>query len=155
METCFRDKNNENGSVLVVTLIMLCLLSLIGIAASRTSETEVIVANNQRNYKVAFYTAETARYYVSKTPDLYNSAHITIDEEVSFSDEDNATVKDKMPSDQTFNGDVSYTGSFTVPRGAGFDAGNYRAHKYKMDCDGYGPSNGHANIKSGFYRIGF
>ena len=155
METYIKYKNNENGSVLVVTLIMLCLLSLIGIAASRTSETEVIVANNHRFQKIAFYSAETARSYVSRTPTLYNSDHIEVDVPVYFPDEGDPSTKYSIASDQDFNGDVSYTGSFTVPRGSGFEAGKFRAHKYKMDCAGYGPSNGQVEVKSGFYRIGF
>lgn len=155
MNTCIYIKNNEKGSVLIVTLIMLCLLSLIGIAASRTSESEISVANNQRFYKVAFYSAETARSYVATTPTLYNSDHIDVDQAVTFPDETDSTQTYSITSTQTFNGDVRYTGSATVPRGSGFEAGKFRAHKYKMDCTGYGPSNGQATVISGFYRIGF
>ena len=154
MEAQLNNKNNEDGSVLVVTLIMLCLLSLIGIAASKTSESEMIIANNQRFYKVAFYSAETARAYVSKTPDLYDSSHIEVDKPVYFPDQGDSSAKYTIAPNQTFNGDVRYTGSSAAPRGSGYDT-KFKAHKYEMECSGYGPSSGQANVKSGFYRIGF
>lgn len=148
-------KMDENGSVLVVTLIMLCLLTLIGISASSTATNEMFMANNQRSYKIAFYSAETARSYVSKTSTLYNSVHIELNQPVFFPDEDEPSEKYTISQNQKFNGNVRYTGASTVPRGSGFQAGKFKAHKYKMECVGNGPFNGEADIKSGFYRIGF
>lgn len=49
---------NEDGSVLILALVMLVLLTLLGIAATTTSIIEVQIANNDRLHKTAFYTAE-------------------------------------------------------------------------------------------------
>ena len=147
--------SNEKGSVIIVALIMLSLLSLIGISATRSSEIEVRVADNQRNHKIAFYSAETARVYVAKTTNLYNSENIQLGQPISFPDKDDSSQKYTISSNQSFNGDVEYTGPTTVPRGSGFEAGKFKAHNYKMECDGYGPSDAGSNVKSGFYRIGF
>jgi Tfp pilus assembly protein PilX len=51
---------NESGSVLVIALIMLVLLTVLGITATSTSNIELQIANNERNYKKAFYVANAA-----------------------------------------------------------------------------------------------
>jgi Tfp pilus assembly protein PilX len=51
---------NEEGSVLVLALIMLVLLTLLGIAATRTSEIEIQIAGNERTYKLNFFSADGA-----------------------------------------------------------------------------------------------
>jgi type IV pilus assembly protein PilX len=49
---------HETGSTLVVGLLTLILLSLIGVAATTSSRTEVEVAGNDKTAKEAFYAAE-------------------------------------------------------------------------------------------------
>jgi hypothetical protein len=51
---------NEEGFVLVVSLIMLALLSLLGVAATNTSTLEIKIADNNRRYTQNFYMAESA-----------------------------------------------------------------------------------------------
>jgi hypothetical protein len=48
---------NERGSVLVIALIMLVLLTVLGITATSTSNIELQIAGNERNYKRAFFIA--------------------------------------------------------------------------------------------------
>jgi hypothetical protein len=52
--------NNEEGSVLILALIMLVLLTLIGISATTTSTIETRIAGNERLYKRNLYSAEAA-----------------------------------------------------------------------------------------------
>jgi Tfp pilus assembly protein PilX len=54
---CIPAKANENGSVLVIALIMLVLLTVLGITATSTSNIELQIAGNERNYKRAFFIA--------------------------------------------------------------------------------------------------
>ena len=49
---------NEDGSVLIVALIILVLLTLLGIFAGRTSEVEIQIAANDMRYKRNLYSAE-------------------------------------------------------------------------------------------------
>jgi len=51
-------QNHEGGSVLIVALIMLVLLTLLGIAATTTTEIEMQIAGNERLYKQNLYSAE-------------------------------------------------------------------------------------------------
>ncbi len=49
---------NEEGSVLIVALIVLVLLTLLGIFATRTTEVEIQIAGNDMRYKRNIYSAE-------------------------------------------------------------------------------------------------
>ena len=54
----FRE-NNESGFILIVALLMLALVTIIGIAATRTSETEVRISGNDRDIRSDFYSTES------------------------------------------------------------------------------------------------
>jgi hypothetical protein len=147
--------NNEKGSVLLVALIMLALLSLIGVAATRTTSTELQIAGNEKFQKIAFYTADAARGYVAMTPSLYGGDNIEVGQGLNFPNDADPSERFDLGNSQEFNGDVVYIGSFNAPRGSGFEAGKFHAHKYRMTCNGYGPSDSEKQIETGFYRIGF
>ena len=51
--------NNQQGSVIVMAVIILAMLSIIGIAATSTSTTEVQVSTNAMLHNIAFYTADS------------------------------------------------------------------------------------------------
>jgi type IV pilus assembly protein PilX len=57
-ETCLL--KNEDGSILVIGLIMLMLLTLLGISVTTTSTIEIQTAGNERVYKHNLYLAEAA-----------------------------------------------------------------------------------------------
>ena len=52
--------NSEDGSVLVIALVMLVLLSLLGISASRTAEVEIGIAGNENTFRQNLYRSEGA-----------------------------------------------------------------------------------------------
>lgn len=147
--------NNENGSVIVIALLTLAIVTFIGIAANSTSETELQIAGNQKFHKFAFYAAEAARGFVTENPDLYGTNNITVGGFLHFPNNADFSEKYALGSTQSLSGDVEYLGSSAPPRGSGYEAGKFKAHWYKMTCDGYGPSNAQSQIEAGFYRIGF
>jgi hypothetical protein len=51
---------NEDGSVLVIALVMLALLVILGISATTTSNIETLVTRNIEEYTDALYRAEAA-----------------------------------------------------------------------------------------------
>jgi len=50
--------NNEKGSLMVIAIIILMLLTLIGIAITTTASLEMQIAANDRLHKTAFYQAD-------------------------------------------------------------------------------------------------
>lgn len=51
---------NECGSVIVVVMLILVIITILGIAATNTSNIEEIIAGNEKLYKSTFYAAEGA-----------------------------------------------------------------------------------------------
>jgi len=51
--------NNQQGSVIIIAVIILAMLSVIGIAATNTSTTEMKITTNGLLYNMAFYTADS------------------------------------------------------------------------------------------------
>ena len=51
---------NENGSIMVVTLIILALTTMLGVAASITTSIELQISGNDKRHTENFYKAEAA-----------------------------------------------------------------------------------------------
>ena len=51
---------DERGNVLIYTLLLLVLVTIIGISASRTATIDIQISGNHMNYKKNFYQAEGA-----------------------------------------------------------------------------------------------
>lgn len=49
---------NEDGIVLVIALIMLCMMTIIGTAVSNTTSVETIISGVEKEQREAFYVAE-------------------------------------------------------------------------------------------------
>jgi hypothetical protein len=63
--------NNENGFVLVVAVLMLVVVTVIGLAATRTSETEVQIAGNERQIVDDLYNAESTLINLLENPSTW------------------------------------------------------------------------------------
>lgn len=59
----FGPLKNENGAVLVLSIIILALMTAMGIAALNTTSIEYKIAGNEKVYKQAFYNADTGISY--------------------------------------------------------------------------------------------
>lgn len=158
--------NNEKGTVLVVALLILVILTIIGISATTTTNIETQIAGNEKFQKIAFYAAEAARDYVPRSLKLYGGDNITDDGSHHYFPNDTNYVPNTTDSSveyeissnpkMYFKGSfVEYTGISEAPRGSGYEAEDFNAHNYRMGCFGYGPSNANIQIEAGFYRIGF
>jgi len=51
-------EDNEQGFVLVTALLIMLVLTIIGIAGSRNTSTELLIAGNDRTYKETFFNAD-------------------------------------------------------------------------------------------------
>jgi len=155
MRSSAENLNNEAGIVTGMMLFMLAIFTVLGVSAIMVSITETRLASNDQFFKIAFYGAEAARGYVAPNTDLYGADNITEDGVLYFPDPNDASERKTIGSYQEFNGEVMFNGSSAPPRGSGYEVGTFRAHKYQMTCNGYGPRDSQSHIEAGFYRIGF
>lgn len=154
---------NEKGSITVLAVILLVLLTLLGMAALSTSSIETQVAGNEMRSKLALYAAESGAAYVAERTDLYGPDNIKKGSPQGFPNDPDpyepilGTPSDQKSIDpsQSFNGTVEYQNAASVPRGSGYAVGKFKSHEYVMTCNGYSTHNAKATIMIGFYRIGF
>jgi hypothetical protein len=154
---------NEKGSVMVLAVIFLVLLTILGISALTSSSINTQLAANDLRHKLAFCAAESAAAYVKRRPDLYGHDNITAGTPHYFPNNTvpYVPITSGLPTalsfnaSQSFNGEVEYDNSLLPPRGSGYSVGKYKAHQYQMVCNGYSSKGTTKNIVVGFYRIGY
>ena len=66
MHAFLNGNRGQEGSVMVIVMIVLALLTVIGISATNMSNTEMKIAGNDKDYKIAFYHAESGDYALTK-----------------------------------------------------------------------------------------
>jgi len=59
MRTVLSTLNNQNGSLIVVAMIILALLTILGVSSTNTSTLEVRIATNSQDYQLDFYVADS------------------------------------------------------------------------------------------------
>ena len=154
---------NEKGSVMVLAVVFLMLLTILGISALTSSSINTQLAANDLRHKLAFCAAESAVAYVKRRPDLYGPDNITAGAPHYFPNNTvpYVPITSGLPSalsinaNQSFNGEVEYDSSLLPPRGSGCSVNKYKAHQYQMVCNGYSSKGTTKNIVVGFYRIGY
>jgi hypothetical protein len=155
--------DNEKGSVMVLAMILLAVLTILGIAVLTSSSIDTQIAGNELRHKLAFYAAESATAYVTRRPDLYGPDNITAGSPHYFPNNivPYVGITSGLPKaltmnvTQSFNGEVEYDNALSPPRGSGYSVGEYKAHQYQMVCNGYSSNETSKNIVVGFYRIGY
>ena len=63
LSTLRKPLENDKGGILIIALLMLIILTLLGIAATDTTNVEIQVAANEKIYKEAFYNADSGIFY--------------------------------------------------------------------------------------------
>jgi len=68
--------NNDDGSIIVPSLMVLAIISIIGVMAIKTSSDDILISTNQQLIERAFYAAESARAMGRNDPVLYGRNYI-------------------------------------------------------------------------------
>ena len=169
---------DEQGSILVIGLIMLAFLTIIGIAATRTTEIEIQVAGTDEYHKIAFYSADSGVY---TTPKLISAAidnaavqavasgSYTPDsgsfyrEVLGFDAWDSATDVHYIMGDYQATVDVNRTGTKNLPgggtefasgaEGIGVGSAGGVAIFYDIDSFGTGPDSAQSRITAVYRKV--
>ncbi len=152
--------HSEDGYALIVSLMFMVLLTILGLGATTTTIHELQISSNDSARKSAFYAAEAGRSYVEASTSLYSSTNIAAEpgNGVTFPDSDDPTAWLTIPGSQSeqLQGEVVYVDSSAkFLRGSGNEAGELKAHVYKMTCNGRDiNSDSKKSVEAGFYRVG-
>ncbi len=81
MKNLSRQLNNDRGSIMLMTLLILSLMTILGLSASKTTLFEMQISTNQTAYKQNFYGAEAAigeGMQILQDTDLENNAPVWV-----------------------------------------------------------------------------
>lgn len=67
---------NEDGSVMLVALLLMAVLTIMGVAAINTSNIEILISSNDRSYKQNFYRSEAAAYEAAQIVEDADDANL-------------------------------------------------------------------------------
>ncbi len=142
-------RSNQQGAILAVSLIMLFLLSILGLAVMRTSTLEEKMAANALHEDIAFQAAETVSEEAMSDPDNMTDAFDSGSSSVSI-----PFSNPNMPMVQATT-ILSYSGEGLPPEySLGLGQGKFQAYRFVVDTTGtINEANTKTRIIQGAYRI--
>jgi Tfp pilus assembly protein PilX len=163
---------SEEGSIMVITLLVLTILTLIGIGANDTTTTDIQIAANEKFYKMAFYHADGGIY---STPKLISEAleaganpsgtsfsyldagaDALFDELMGYEDNDADTDVSFSLGGQNVNVDLQRGDSENLSGGeADFPSGTVAGFytNFNLDSFGNGPNNTTCNVGATYRKV--
>ena len=164
--------NNESGFVLVLAVLMLAVITVIGVAATRTSDTESQIASNERQIANELYNAEgalidtletaTATWLAPTSPFLTDGE--TVASYTSSTDFDGDGTNDAT-AEVRYIGDLGATigGLSTAandlpvqshtgppPPGSGYSMKHFEVRRYGVTTTS---ATGNTQIQTGVYKV--
>ena len=140
---------NENGNVTVVALFILVILTLVGISASRTSTTDMLIARNQIPYKQDFFVAEGGQNIEATEVGVGNYPITNIDDvnaELTYSGSESSHHR---VLNETYDSKVNYAGHHLPPKG--YSVIRFSRYDYIVETS---DESDVVNINSRYYKIG-
>ncbi len=141
---------SEKGSILIFTLLVMLILTVIGLAASTTTEIELKITTNDTLTKKAFSSADAGISYAVSKSSLYGDSNIDPAAPV--------TEAQTPTNDLSFAVTATYVAGTTggsFARGSGFSAtGKTKYHIYEIDSSGNSSGNATCDVSAKGYRIG-
>ena len=145
---------SENGSVTIIALILLVVMTIIGISASRTATIDLQIAANQIPYKKSFYISQGGVNRESIEVGRGSYPVVIVDNFGShLADEAGQDNGSTLPlptphevAGHPYDFNVVYEGYFLPPAGYGIDFSRY---DYSIDSTA-----GNVEIDSRYYKIG-
>jgi Tfp pilus assembly protein PilX len=166
---------NQEGSVIVLALILLVLLTLLGISATRTSTIEVQIAANERQAVQNLYQAESGNYYALEISDSWMSSDFlsaaetaayvdsSVDSSLSVDidgdDTDDVTIEIRCIEDTGTPVDILSDEANNLPTqqhispppvGSGYSLNDYEIRRYGITATS---TNGSSPVQVGVYKV--
>ncbi len=139
----------ENGSITVIALMMLVVLTIMGIAVTRTSTTDIRIAGNVVPYKQDFYVAEGGLH--REAAELGRGNYPVPDIEIPVTLATHMDMGLPGPSHEVLGNpyefSVDYLGYFNPP--AGYSIIHFSRYDYFVDVKG-----GNVRVASRYYKVG-
>lgn len=135
----------ENGNVTVIALMILVILTIIGISASRTSTTDMQIARNQIPHKQDFFISEGGQNREAAFIGTGGHPIININTPSTLVDDETHDIS----AGKSYDYSIEYEGHFLPPKG--YSTEGFARYDYSVDTEG-GTSK--YAIYSRYYKVG-
>ena len=145
----------EEGNVMVIAFVLLVVLTLIGIFATRTSQIELLTAYNEVPYKQNFYVAEGGvnREAAELGQGMYSVNQVFSPQILATQASTSLPGSEHKVLGKPYDFTVNYIGAYTAP--SGFSAIHFSRYDYAVDAWAGGTgSSGRVHVGARFYKIG-
>jgi hypothetical protein len=147
MNTC----QGETGSIMIVALMLLVILTLIGIAATQTAGTDIMISGNEATMKMDFYRNEGGNN--REVQEIGNGHYGVLDIETfdqKLADQDSGSLPLPTPHQvggKNYDFEITYVGHFVPPKG--YSALDFNSYDFEVLT-----TYEEQNVETRVYRIG-
>ena len=138
---------NQEGNVMILAFILLIILTLLGIFATRTAQIDLQVAYNEIPYRQNFYIAEGGVNREAAELGTANPANVQ-------PTGDNTRTTRTLSSTYRYDYLVHALGAYVAPKG--YSAIHFSRYDYSVEtwAGGGTSASGEVNVASRLYKIG-
>jgi len=149
MKSMTKHLREEKGSLTVLALIMLVVLTLIGIFATRTATTDLQIASSELPYKDNFYIAEggVQREVAELSRGNYPVANVQAPQLLATQASGGLPAPAHQVRGKPYNFSVNYLGFF--PPTGGYSALHFTRYDYNIST-----ASSNVPVVARYYRIG-
>ncbi len=145
---------SEQGSITVIALMILVVLTLLGITISRTSTIDVQIAGNEIPFKQNFYVAEGGIHREAAEVGRGNYPVMNINNPIELANQGSPGLPAPAPhlvAGRAYDFSLDYLGFFLPPKGYSV----VHFSRYDYDIDAFGdPTESRIHVGSRYYKIG-
>ena len=178
MEEFKRPLVEQNGSVLIIALLIMVLLTVVGLSVTRTTDIDIEIAKNDQYHKTAFFNADSGVYTTPKLISLCmeNGAEQNVPN-ISYVGSPGTFYREIMGYDAhdaasdiqfnlggfTVNVDVNRTGQQNLAgggvefasgaEGVGVGSGGGVAVFFDLDSQGNGPNGSLSDVEATYRKV--
>jgi hypothetical protein len=144
-----RPLENEKGTVLVLALGVLVVMSILGALVLSATQTESGISGNYRTAQLAFHAADRTIEYAMVDATIYTTL-ITVD---SVFDLTQVAGNIDTENSRLSAGEVIFTSSGSLPPGSGSDPTYFQSRYYVIDVTAEGPNRASSRVEAQVARI--
>ena len=153
LNSIFKNQS-EQGSITVIALMILVVLTLLGITISRTSTIDVQIAGNEIPYKQDFYVSEGGVHREASEVGRGSYPVMNINAAAQLADQTGQADGNPLPNPvphlvatEPYTFTLDYKGYFLPP--AGYSVVHFSRYDYFVDVTG-----GNVRVASRYFKIG-
>ena len=161
--------NNENGMAMIIVLLMLAIVTVLGVAATQTSNTEVQLASNERQIGDTLYKAEARLFDTLERSTTWLTDAFLLSGSTPYTNSDVNKRSSAIAEIRWINNTATPVAGLSAaannlpiglhavppPAGSGYSMGKFAAHRYGVTVTVSSPPSGNTDEPSSVFCVNF